>query len=133
MKTSTGLPWAGALILALVGTVLGTGLEAQAAKPSTMPPESALTCSIKVPRPEPSDLSALAKINADAAMAAATKAYPGIAVKKVELDNEDGCLVYSLELRNGGEVLVDAGNGKVLRQESAAAAHAKHEADEEKD
>jgi uncharacterized membrane protein YkoI len=133
MKTNTGLLWTGALIVALVGAVMVTGLEAQAAAPKTVQPEPALTCSIKVPRPEPSDLSALAKINADAAMTAAKKAYPGIAVKKVELDNENGCLVYSLELRNGGEVLVDAGNGKVLRKESAAAEHAKHEADEEED
>ena len=128
MKPKTGILLASALILALGWTVIGTGQEAQAAQQ-----EPALNCSIKVPKPEPADLSALAKIKAGEAMAAAKKAYPGIAVKKVELDNENGCLVYSLELRNGGEVLVDAGNGAVLRKESAAAEHAKHEADEEED
>jgi uncharacterized membrane protein YkoI len=128
MKAKTGLLLAGALILALGSTVIGTGKEAQAAQQ-----EPGLTCSIKVPKPEPADLSALAKIKAGEAMTAAKKAYPGIVVKKVELDNENGCLVYSLELRNGGEILVDAGNGAILRKESPAAEHAKHEADEEED
>ena len=54
-------------------------------------------------------------------------------MKNAELDNENGCLVYSVELRNGGEVLVDAGNGTVLRKEPPSAEHAKHEAKEEKD
>ena len=82
-----------------------------------------------MPNPEPADLSALAKIKAQDAINAAKKAYPGIAVKNAELDNENGCLVYSVELRNGGEILVDAGNGTVLRKESPAAEHGKHETD----
>jgi uncharacterized membrane protein YkoI len=133
MKAKTGLLLAGALIMALGGMVLGTGRVAQAAVQKVNQQEPGLTCSIRVPTPEPADLSALAKINAGQAMAAAQKAYPGMAVKKVELDNENGCLVYSLELTNGGEVLVDAGNGAVLRKESPAAEHAKREADEEAD
>jgi len=132
MKAKTGLLSAGALILAL-GSTMGTPPEAHAVSQKVTQPEPALTCSIKVPTPEPADLSALAKIKAGEAMAAAKKAFPGIAVQKVELDNENGCLVYSVELRNGGEVLVDAGNGAVLRKESPSAERAKHEADEEKD
>ncbi len=126
MKVKTGLLLAGALTLALGGTVMVTGQQAQAAAHQEAP----LTCSIKIPKPAPADLSRLAKISAQDALNATAKAYPGIAVKKVELDNENGCLVYSLELGNGGEVLVDAGNGKVLRRESPAAEHGKHEADE---
>ena len=133
MKAKTGLLLAGALILALGSMVLGTGQEAQAASKQETQPEPGLTCSIKVPTPEPADLSALAKIKAQDAITAAKKAYPGIAVKNAELDNENGCLVYSVELRNGGEVLVDAGNGTVLRKEPPSAEHAKHEAKEEKD
>ncbi len=133
MKAKSGLLLAGALIFALGITVIGTSQEVQAASQNTTKQASGLTCSIKVPSPEPADLSALAKIKAGDAMAAAKKAFPGIALKKGELDNENGCLVYSLELRNGGEVLVDAGNGRVLRQESPAAEHSKHEADEEAD
>jgi uncharacterized membrane protein YkoI len=128
MKVKTGLLGATTLILAVGFAVIGTGQEAKAASKNASKAPG-LNCSIKVPSPEPTDLSALAKINADTAMAAAQKAYPGIAVKKVELDNEDGCLVYSLELRNGAEILVDAGNGKVLRKEPLAAEHGKHEAD----
>ncbi|MCK9377605.1 MAG: PepSY domain-containing protein [Syntrophobacterales bacterium] len=133
MKVRTGLLLGGALILALGSALMGTGQEAQAASKNATLSAPGLTCSIKVPSPEPADLSALAKIKAGDAMAAAKKAFPDIAVKKVELDNENGCLVYSLELRNGGEVLVDAGNGSILRQESPAAEHSKHEADEEAD
>ncbi len=131
MKTfKIGLLLAGALILALGSTIIGTGQEAQAASKNTKPP---LNSSIKISHPAPADLSTLAKISAQDALTAAQKAYPGIAVKKVELDDENGWLVYSLELRNGSEVLVDAGNGKVLRKESPAAEHAKNESGEEAD
>ncbi len=130
MKANTNPLWATALILAGGSLVISTVQVAQA---NSKKPEPALTCSIKIPKPAPSDLSSLAKIRAQDALTAAQKAYPGIAVKKVELDNENGCLVYSLELRNGGEVLVDAGNGKVLKKESPSAEHAKQEFDEETD
>jgi len=126
MKIKTGLLLAGALMLALGITVTGTAQKAQAASQNAEP---ALNCSIKIPHPAPADLSTLAKIKAQDAITAAKKAYPGIAVKNAELDNENGYLVYSVELRNGGEILVDAGNGKVLRKESPAAEHGKHEAD----
>jgi uncharacterized membrane protein YkoI len=126
MKAKTGLLLAGALTLVMVSAVIGSGQEAQAASQNSEPP---LNCSIKIPQPTPADLSTLAKIKAQDAINAAKKAYPGIAVKNAELDNENGCLVYSVELRNGGEILVDAGNGKVLRQESPAAEHGKHEND----
>ena len=131
MKTSSF--WKGAslaLALVLAGWAGKAALAADQQANAQIPSYS---CSIKVPEPEPADLSTLAKIKADQAMAAAQAAFPGAAVKKVELDNENGCLVYSVELRNGGEVLVDAGNGAVLRQESPSAEHAKHEADEETD
>lgn len=74
-------------------------------------------CSIKVPEPEPADLASLAKVTADQAMAAAVAAYPGTQVKKVELENENGCLIYEAHLGNGMELKVDAGNGKVVHQE----------------
>jgi len=82
------------------------------------PQLSASSCSIKVPEPEPVDLTSLAKIPADQAMAAAQAAYPGSRVKGLALENENGCLVYSVLLSNGLEVKVDAGNGIVLRSAS---------------
>jgi hypothetical protein len=74
-------------------------------------------CSIKVPKPEPANLSALAKITAAQAMAAAQAAYPGSKVQRVELENKDGCLFFCVTLSNGLEVKVDAGNAAVLRPE----------------
>ncbi|MGQ9688902.1 MAG: PepSY domain-containing protein [Desulfobaccales bacterium] len=74
-------------------------------------------CSIKVPKPEPTNLSVLAKITADQAMAAARAAYPGSRVQRVELENDNGYLVYGVSLSNGLEVKVDAGTGVVLHQE----------------
>jgi uncharacterized membrane protein YkoI len=35
----------------------------------------------------------------------------------VELDNENGVVVYSVELDNGLDVKVDAGNGNILHTE----------------
>lgn len=77
-----------------------------------------LLAEVKVPEPEPADLASLAKIPADQAMTAALAAYPGSRVRALALENEDGCLVYSVLLSNGLEVKVDAGNGQVLRAAS---------------
>ena len=71
-------------------------------------------CSVTVPDPEPEDLSSLALITADQAREAALAAYPGATVTEVELDNENGCLVYSVELNEDMDVMVDAGNGTIL-------------------
>jgi uncharacterized membrane protein YkoI len=143
MKKSSGLRWIGSIAMAMLITGFGAGKMALAASQTSGAKSGAVqhahsqvptyTCSIKVPEPEPRDLSTLAKIKADQAMAAAQAAFPGTAVKKMELDNENGCLVYSVLLSNGMEVKVDAGNGAILQKESPAAEHAEHEADEEAD
>ncbi|MDK2794277.1 MAG: hypothetical protein PWP75_906 [Caldanaerobacter sp.] len=68
---------------------------------------------------ESAQLSSLAKITPDEAKAAALKVVPGT-VEKVSLDNENGYLVYSVEIKtNSGvvDVKVDAGNGAVLAQD----------------
>jgi uncharacterized membrane protein YkoI len=143
MKKNLGLLSAVVMALALVFFGVGAGKMARAANQ----PESkaaaghnvqaqapGYTSSIKVPEPEPKDLTSLAKIKADQAMASAQAACPGVAVKKVELDNENGWLVYSVEMSNGMEVLVDAGNGVVLKKETAEAEeHEGHEKGEKKD
>jgi uncharacterized membrane protein YkoI len=132
MKTSS--LWKGAslaLALALAGW---GGKAALAAAQQTNAQVPTYTCSIKVPEPEPADLSTLAKIKADQAMAAAQAAFPGAAVKKVELDNENGCLVYSVVLSNGMDVKVDAGNASVLHKEPAGKeGHEGREGREEED
>ncbi len=68
-------------------------------------------------------LQALAKITPEQAKAAALAAVPGTVVK-VDLDNENGNVVYSVEVQTANsatEVKVDAGNGKVLSQDSQGA------------
>jgi uncharacterized membrane protein YkoI len=50
---------------------------------------------------------------------AAIAANPGTTIVKTELDNENGVLVYSVELSNGMDVKVDAGTGTVLHTEPA--------------
>ena len=60
-----------------------------------------------------------ATITVTQAEAAALAANPGTTVVKVELDNENGALVYSVELSNGLDVKVDAGNGEILHTEQA--------------
>lgn len=61
-----------------------------------------------------------ATITAADAEAAALAANPGATVVKTELDNENGALVYSVELSNGADVKVDAGNGSILFTDSGA-------------
>jgi uncharacterized membrane protein YkoI len=59
-------------------------------------------------------------ISAADAEAAALAANPGITVVKTELDNENGALVYSVELSNSADVKADAGNGSILFTDSGA-------------
>ncbi len=68
-------------------------------------------------RGEAARLAALAKIDATQAMSAALAQVPGTALK-VALDNENGNVVYSVEIRMANnaiqDVKVDAGTGQVL-------------------
>lgn len=65
--------------------------------------------------------AAAAKITPDQARAAALAAVPGTS-GKIELDNENGNVVFGVEVTTATgsriDVKVDAGNGKVLAQES---------------
>jgi uncharacterized membrane protein YkoI len=106
---------ASALGLALLGSA-----NAQNATQSETP---GYQSSIKVPnqdddeRAETAKLTSLAKIDASRAAAAAVAKVPGT-VLKTELDNENGNLVYSVEIKQASnevrDVKVDAGNGAVL-------------------
>jgi len=73
--------------------------------------------SIKVPETEPKNLNSLAKVTAEQATAAALEANRGTTAKATELNNENGNLVWGVELSNGAEAKVDAGDGKVLLTE----------------
>lgn len=67
---------------------------------------------------EAAALAGLATITSEEAKAAALKANPAATVIKVELDNENGALVYSVELSNGADVKIDAGSAAVLYTDS---------------
>ena len=60
-------------------------------------------------------LQEMAVITADDAVTVAESAYQGAAATQVELDNDTGAVVSSVELDNGMDVKVDAGNGGILR------------------
>jgi uncharacterized membrane protein YkoI len=71
---------------------------------------------------ESAALQSMAKITPDQARDAAVAAVAGTA-DKVELDNENGNVVYSVQITGANgtktDVKVDAGNGSVLHQDSA--------------
>lgn len=63
------------------------------------------------------DLHALAKITLEEAREIALKAVPGAVVRDIELEEEDGYLVWDVDMRHEGrevELLIDAGDGSVL-------------------
>jgi uncharacterized membrane protein YkoI len=68
---------------------------------------------------ESAALAELASLSEEDAQAAALAANPGATVVKVELDNENGAVVYSVELSDGSDVKVDAGTGTVVHSEAA--------------
>ncbi len=126
----------GALAVALVaGSLLATPVFAQgptAPQADTGPNEQApsYASAIRVDEAqyegmseadEATALADLATITPEQAKDAALAANPGTAVVKVELDNENGALVYSVELDNGLDVKVDAGDGAILHTEQADA------------
>lgn len=123
MNLRRGMPGLGMLALAWLAVFLEVGAGSAGISPPSpagpaSPPLTVPACSIKVPDPEPGDLTSLARIPADKAMAAAMAAYPGSRVRALALENENGCLVYNVLLSNGLEVKVDAGNASVLQQET---------------
>jgi uncharacterized membrane protein YkoI len=72
----------------------------------------------------------MAKMSIDNAINAALKEVPGKAVR-AELENEDGFLVYGVEIAKTDhqfvDVKVDAGNGKVLKIDQDQADKEGHE------
>jgi uncharacterized membrane protein YkoI len=67
---------------------------------------------------EAATLQAKATISPAEAESAALAANPGASVTKTELDNENGALVYSVELSSGADVKVDAGTGAILHTDA---------------
>lgn len=71
---------------------------------------------------ESAELEPLASITAEDASSAALAANAGATVNDVQLENDNGSVVYEVDMTDASgtaiEVKVDAGNGAVLAQES---------------
>jgi len=68
---------------------------------------------------EAAALQRQAKITPEQAQQVALDANPGMTVVKIELDDENGQVVYSVELSAGVDVKVEAINGDILASESS--------------
>lgn len=103
--------------IALTTLVTIGGVFAQQAK---------LTGSIPVKDDDEAVFAGIAKIPIESAMKEALKTVPGMVVK-AELEDENGYLVYGIEIakadREIADVKVDAGNGKVLKVDAARKDH----------
>jgi uncharacterized membrane protein YkoI len=75
--------------------------------------QPAYACSLKA--------GATPTITAEQAQAAALAANPGTTASSIQLDDENGCLVYGVQLSSGADVKVDAGSGQVVHTEAAGA------------
>jgi uncharacterized membrane protein YkoI len=79
------------------------------------------TGSIQIKSDDEAGFAGMAKISLDSAVKVALTAVPG-KILKVELENENGYLVYSVEVvkanRQISDVKIDAGDGRVLKIET---------------
>jgi uncharacterized membrane protein YkoI len=113
MKRLTVAAWTLAAL-----AVAGTSSVALAENDSEQEAKPTYHASIQVPAKLESEaaLQKLAKVTREDAARIAQGSAPGTVVE-TKLENEDQNLVYTVEISSGGktsEVIVDAGNGKVL-------------------
>ncbi len=102
----TGMVMAGLIALG------GTAVSAQQASPAG---------SIQIKNEEEAGFAGMAKVSMDSAINAALKEVQG-KVLRAELENENGYLVYGIEIAKTDhqivDVKVDAGDGKILKVEN---------------
>jgi hypothetical protein len=137
MRMATMLVVAAAAGLTLVGVGVGLARGTQPGQGDQPSGDQQPTygCSIKVPPGGgDSNLDKLAKVPLAQATQAAQAAVPG-SVLRSSLDNENDCLVYSVELRSSDgkihDLKVDAGTAKVVHQETGRHAGDEHEGSNE--
>ena len=104
-----------------IGGLLGAAGITAAATNSGSSNEAEPSYQSSISAPEGAKVDGLATITSDEAAAAATNAVAGT-VGEVELENENGNVVYGVEITQADgtklDVKVDAGNGKVLDKEA---------------
>jgi len=108
-------------LIATIAAIAITSIAAGAQQPAP-----------KYPRDLPAKLVKEAKITEDVAAATALKAVPGGKIDKMELEKEDGKLLYSYDIKVAGktgveEVHVDAMTGALLSNEHESPADEKAE------
>lgn len=109
-------------IISALTLVSALGAGAALATGAIQLPSEVRSASIRVPEgtETQTDFARHARIDRAQAEAAALAAVPGVAVR-AKLDDEDGYLVWQVDVsttRGLMEVMVDAGNGKVLAAEA---------------
>jgi peptidase YpeB-like protein len=115
--------------------ILATALAVPFAIYAAPPASSAFKdCSVKAAKttPKATLLQTATVKEAEAKTIALGTAGPGAKIVKGGIETEDGCLVYSYHVKDPAktgqtEVFVDAGNGKVLKQEQEGALRATSE------
>jgi Peptidase propeptide and YPEB domain len=131
---------AGIALVAIAAALVARPVSAQGTPqqpPAQQPHEPAYSCSIKVPAgTKDADITRLAKVTEAKAKDAALAAVPGTVVRS-EIENENGCGVYSVEIKAADgkvhDVKVDAGTGAVVHQDVGDQAGQEHERKEEDD
>jgi uncharacterized membrane protein YkoI len=100
------------IVLVVILAIGGVAMSAHQAKQ---------TGSIQIKSDDEAGYAGEAKISFDSAVNAALQSVPG-KVLKAELENENGYLVYGVEVAKAdhqiADVKIDAGNGKVLKIET---------------
>ena len=132
--------------IAIAATVVGaqtpqatTKAQAQptAKAPATAPTKAVATSAAGYKKEVPAKLAAKAKIAEAAAAATALAKVPGGKIESVELEEEDGKLIYSYDIKVAGkkgieEIHVDAMSGAVIKAEHETPAEEKKEAEDDK-
>ena len=97
-------------------------------------PDEVKSSSVRLPRDveKQDELARYAKVTRQQAEAAALAVMPGQVVK-ARLDNEDGYLVWQIDVKHAKgttEIAVDAGNAKVLAAEGEEDDHEREDSNE---
>jgi uncharacterized membrane protein YkoI len=148
-RTIAGLVTTAALAIGVIGSTALAGTPPPSAKPSTPPAapasgapaagpgteqkEPSYTGSVQAPKgtgteaeaAETAALAALAKISEADARNAALAKFPGATVTTATLGDENGSVVWEIQLTDASKVAqdvkVDAGNGAILATEAGGA------------
>ena len=123
------------LLCCIIVAAARAGAQAPAKAPSKAP-ATAKAPAAGYKKELPAKLTARAKVTEPAAAAAALAKVPGGRIEGVELEEEDGKLIYSYDIKVAGrkgveEIHVDAISGAVIKAEHEGAATGKKESEDD--